>query len=87
MTFVARITGAAPRSIQWTNPRGERVAGATTASLDLADVQPAQAGVWTVNVDLADGRTGSATCTLAVLERSTSEKFFPRGVYVPGEHA
>jgi hypothetical protein len=62
-TFIATATGTAPLRYQW-RLSGTNIAGATGASLTLSNVQPAQAGIYTLRVTNV---CGSATSSNAVL--------------------
>ncbi|SPE52242.1 exported hypothetical protein [Verrucomicrobia bacterium] len=50
VTFDVSALGTAPLSYQWSDPTLTPIPGATTASLTLTNVQPGQAGTYTVTV-------------------------------------
>ncbi len=65
-TFSTIATGTAPFGYQW-NLNGSALTGATNASLALANLQPPDAGNYTVLVTNAWGSVTSAVATLTVL--------------------
>lgn len=69
-TFVVAATGTAPLSYQWYF-QGQPLAGASHASLILANVQGSQAGTYAVVVGNAGGRVTSYAAALAVLAPPT----------------
>jgi hypothetical protein len=70
LTLTAAATGALPLSYQW-NHDGRAIIGATSNSLTIANVQPADAGSYTVVVTNA---AGSVTSTAATLKVSISPR-------------
>jgi hypothetical protein len=64
-TFTVTATGTPPLSYQW-GFNGTNIAGATGTSLTLSNVQPAQAGTYSVQVTNAYGSTNSANAILTV---------------------
>ena len=67
-TFSVTATGTPPLSYQW-RFSGSNIAGATGSSLTLTNVQPAQAGIYAVQVMNAYGSTNSADALLTVTPR------------------
>ena len=65
-TFTVTAGGTAPLSYQW-QYNGANLSGATSASLTLANVQPANAGSYTVVVTNAVASVTSAVAVLTVL--------------------
>ncbi|MHB8524113.1 MAG: immunoglobulin domain-containing protein, partial [Limisphaerales bacterium] len=65
-TFNVIATGAGPVSYQW-EINGAPIAGATNATLTLANLQPTQAGSYTVVVSNPVGAVTSAAAVLTVL--------------------
>jgi hypothetical protein len=65
-TFSVTASGTAPLNYQW-QTAGTDVPGATAASLQLANVQPSQAGGYRVIVTNVAGTATSSVATLAVL--------------------
>ncbi len=65
VTFSVSASGTAPLRYQW-RFNGTAIAGATSASLKLTNVQRAKAGKYTVVVSNALGSITSATATLTV---------------------
>ena len=65
VTFMATSTGTAPLSYQWWFG-GSSISGATSTSLTLSNVQPAQAGSYTVWVTNAYGSAISSNAVLTV---------------------
>jgi hypothetical protein len=59
-------TGTAPLTYQW-KKGGTALPGATASSFSLASAQPADAGVYTVDVSNAAGQSTSQAATLVVL--------------------
>ncbi len=66
-TFTVQAMGSPPLSYQW-RFNGTNLAGATDASLVLANVQFTQAGTYTVQVTNSYGSTNSANALLTVNE-------------------
>jgi len=64
-TFSVTATGTPPLSYQW-GVNGTNITGATGTSLTLSNVQPAQAGMYVVQVTNAYGSTNSANAILTV---------------------
>ena len=64
--FYAQATGAWPLSFQW-QINGADLPGATNVSLCLTNVQPAQAGAYSVAVSNAFGVASSQSASLAVV--------------------
>ena len=65
-TFTVAAAGAAPLNYQW-QFNGADLPGATSTSVTLADVQPANAGNYTVVVTNSTGSVTSAVAVLTVL--------------------
>ena len=65
-TFIVAATGTAPFSYQW-RKNGADLVGATEATLTLNNVQPSDAGDYTVVVSNAAGAVMSDAATLTVL--------------------
>ena len=65
-TFTVAAAGAAPLNYQW-QFNGTNLSGATSTSLTLTGVQPANAGSYTVVVTNSAGSTTSAAAVLTVL--------------------
>ena len=65
VTFTVEATGSIPLGYQW-RLNGTNLAGATTASLSLTNVQAANAGAYDVVVSNPAGLATSAPATLAV---------------------
>ncbi len=66
VTFTASATGAAPVSYQW-RKNGANLAGATTDSLTLSNIQGSDAATYGVLATDANGSTPSAAASLTVL--------------------
>jgi len=66
VSFSARASGTLPLSYQW-QINGTNLGGATAANLTLNNVQPADAGNYTVVATNAGGTLTSAVATLVVL--------------------
>ncbi|HKQ36514.1 MAG TPA: LamG-like jellyroll fold domain-containing protein [Verrucomicrobiae bacterium] len=66
VTFTVSASGTQPFSYQWRH-NGEPIGGATQSSLTLHDVQPSQAGAYSVLVINAAGSATSADAQLTVL--------------------
>ncbi|MFM2296082.1 MAG: hypothetical protein RLZZ350_2495 [Verrucomicrobiota bacterium] len=69
-TFSVGVTGSLPISFQW-RLAGTNVPGATNSPLILANVQPAQAGAYSVVVSNPLGTTNSNNANLTVNPRPT----------------
>jgi uncharacterized repeat protein (TIGR01451 family) len=67
VTFQVAATGTAPLAFQW-RFNGANLAGASTTSLTLTNVQAAQAGTYTVQVTNAYGSVLSSNAALTVLD-------------------
>jgi pectate lyase/pectin methylesterase-like acyl-CoA thioesterase len=65
VTFTVAANGEPPLTYQW-KKNGVEIAGATTDTLALSNVQLADAGIYTVTVSNAGGSIGSAPATLSV---------------------
>ena len=65
VTFVATAVGAPSPTYQWAH-NGMPLAGATAATLTLADVQPADAGTYTLTAANVAGQTASLPAVLTV---------------------
>jgi len=65
ITLGVTVNGSAPFTYQW-NFNGAAVAGATNAQLVLANVQPAAAGTYTVQVANSAGSTVSNNCVVSI---------------------
>ncbi|MBM3393424.1 MAG: hypothetical protein FJY37_02030 [Betaproteobacteria bacterium] len=65
-SFTVTATGTAPLTYQW-RFNGTNLAGATSATLSLTGVTPAQAGAYTVMVSNLVGMAASGAATLTVL--------------------
>jgi hypothetical protein len=65
-TFSGSVSGTAPLSYRW-QFNGANIAGATTPSLFLSNVQPSDAGSYTLSVTNAAGAITSSVATLTVL--------------------
>jgi uncharacterized repeat protein (TIGR01451 family) len=70
VNFKVSATGTAPMSYQW-RFGSANLAGATTSTLSLTNVQPAQAGSYLVVVTNVAGSVTSAPASLRVLVRPT----------------
>lgn len=66
VTFTVTATGTDPLAYQWRKD-GEAIDGATTSSLTIAGVQPADAATYDVIVSNAAGSAASSAATLTVL--------------------
>ena len=64
-TFSVTATGTAPLFYQWSGPAGA-ISGASSSSLTLSNVQPAQAGNYFVVVSNAFGKATSSNALLTV---------------------
>ena len=67
VTFTVVANGTAPLTYQW-RKNGSEIAGATAATLNLANVQAADAGVYSVVVGNGGGSATSAGATLTVTD-------------------
>lgn len=65
VTFSVSVTGSAPFTYQW-RKNGTNIAGATSPTLGLNNVQPQQAGSYSVVVTNAAGTVTSANANLTV---------------------
>ncbi len=65
VTFTSGVAGTAPLKLQWTF-NGTNLTGATNATLTLANVQPVNAGNYSLVVTNLYGATNSATAVLTV---------------------
>ena len=72
-SFTVGVSGTSPFTYQW-QFNGSNLAGATVATLALTNVQPSQAGSYSVVVGNAGGSTNSAAATLTV--QPTAVVFF-----------
>ncbi len=70
-TFTVTAAGAPPLSYQW-RFNGTNIAGATATALILANVQPAQAGSYSVRVTNTFGSVISSNAVLAVIPAWTN---------------
>ncbi len=70
-TFTVTAAGAPPLSYQW-RFNGTNIAGATATALILANVQPAQAGSYSVRVTNTFGSVISSNAALTVIPASTN---------------
>ncbi len=68
-SFTAAAVGTQPITYQW-NKNGSPISGATTTSLNLTNVQPADAGTYAMVASNSVGTTSSTNATLAVTLRS-----------------
>jgi len=68
-TFTAAASGSPTPTLQWFR-NGRAIAGATTATLSRANVQPAEAGLYTL---VATNSAGAATSNAAILGVTTPE--------------
>lgn len=66
VTFTAGVTGSEPLSYQWRS-NGVAIAGATTASLTLASVQPSFAANYSLYVQNSAGNATSGDAALTVI--------------------
>jgi pectate lyase/pectin methylesterase-like acyl-CoA thioesterase len=69
VTFTVAASGEPPLTYQW-KKNGVEIAGATTDTLALTNVQLPDAGIYTVTVSNAGGTVGSAPATLSVTSPS-----------------
>jgi pectate lyase/pectin methylesterase-like acyl-CoA thioesterase len=69
VTFTVAASGAPPLAFQW-KKNGLEIAGATTDTLALTNVQLTDAGIYTVAVTNAGGSVESAPATLSVTSTS-----------------
>ncbi len=85
VSFSVVAAGSLPLSFQW-SLNSTNLAGATNATLTLTDVQPNQAGNYSVQVSNLGGSTNSATATLTVNTPATCDPA-PAGLvsWWPGE--
>src|SRR6266850_3861759 len=65
VNFSVAAAGTAPLSYQW-KFNGANLSGATTMSLSLGNVQPSQAGAYSVRVSNSYGNAQSSTAQLTV---------------------
>jgi hypothetical protein len=65
VTFAVSVTGSAPLTYQW-RYNGTNLAGATSPTLSLNNVQPQQAGGYSVVISNAAGTVTSSTANLSV---------------------
>ena len=65
-TFVVNASGSAPLAYQW-RLAGTNLEGASSSTLNLANIQPADAGGYSVVITNAAGSLTSAVATLTVL--------------------
>jgi hypothetical protein len=79
VTFTVTATGTAPLSYQWRR-NGTNVSGATSTSLTLSNVQPANAGNYSVRVTNAFGVATSSNAVLTVLAPGTNCIARPAGL-------
>ena len=69
VTFTVAASGAPPLTYQW-KKNGVAIAGATTDTLSLSNVQLSDAGIYTVTVSNSAGSVESAPATLSVTSPS-----------------
>lgn len=74
--FSVTATGSAPLSYQWYFNTNTLLPGATTASLLLTNIQPDQAGVYSVTVTNAAGATNSDFAVLNIAPPPTNGDYF-----------
>ncbi|HSY16929.1 MAG TPA: LamG-like jellyroll fold domain-containing protein, partial [Candidatus Acidoferrales bacterium] len=67
-TFTATVAGSLPLSYQWNDNNNNPIAWATNATLTLTNVQPSQAGTYTLYVANAYGGPVSASVNLTVTQ-------------------
>jgi hypothetical protein len=67
MSFTVQAASAVPLNYQWYFGQTNLLAGADTATLSLTNVQPAQAGDYSVVVNNVAGSVTSTAATLTVL--------------------
>jgi hypothetical protein len=67
-TFTVTATGTAPLSYQWIDNNGNQIPWGTNATLTLTNVQPGQAGNYTVNVANLYGGPVSTNFTLTITQ-------------------
>jgi len=79
VTFTVTAEGTPPLSYQW-RFNGDSIAGATATSLMVADVQPAQAGSYSVRVTNAFGSVISSNALLTVIPATTNCAPAPAGL-------
>jgi len=72
-TFCASASGALPLAYQWWFNRTNLIAGATTYSLTLTNVQTTDAGKYSATVSNSSGTTTSLTATLTVAVAGDSD--------------
>ncbi len=65
VALAVSVTGSAPMNFQW-NVNGTNIANGTNATLSFLNVQPANAGNYSVTITNAYGATNSAVAVLAV---------------------
>ena len=68
VVFTVSASGTAPLSYQWTDNDGNPIAWGTNATLIVTNVQPSQAGAYTVNVTNVYGGPVSTNVTLTVTQ-------------------
>lgn len=71
--LTSTVTGGSGMTVQW-QMNGRNVSGATSATLTVANVQPANAGLYTATVD-----AGATTSAAAILGVSTTSKVIGAG--------